>query len=250
MTIKVGELFAGAGIGALGWEWAGFKHAWFVEKDERARKRLEKRWPGVPVYEDVRHVDFTKLEPVDVIASGFPCQDVSKANPVAKGITGEKSGLYRHHIRAISEVRPRYSFAENSSALINRGIERVLCDYAALRHDAEWDCVKANLFAARQLRERIWIVSYPHSLGRNKKPVLQPGRLLQDEIRKHTQAHEERGQFKFGFSGNAWWETEPGVDRVVDGSPDEVDRLELLGNGQCPFITHFYGRLIQEHAAQ
>lgn len=41
---------------------------------------------------------------------------------------------------------------------------------------------------------------------------------------------DERGRL-----GNvAWWESEPDVGRVVDGCPDRVDQLRLLGNGVVP----------------
>lgn len=52
--ITVGSLFSGAGLGDLGLEWAGFEHKWFCEQDEYATRVLNKRWPGVPVFDDVK----------------------------------------------------------------------------------------------------------------------------------------------------------------------------------------------------
>ena len=60
---------------------------------------------------------------VDVIAGGFPCQDISIANVgwgEARGLDGERSGLFFHMARIIRELRPRAVVMENVSALLNR----------------------------------------------------------------------------------------------------------------------------------
>ena len=83
---------------------------------------------------------------VDVISGGFPCQDISFAGKGA-GIDGERSGLWGEYARLIGEIRPRYTIVENVSALLVRGIERVLGDLAALGYDAEWHCIPAATLA-------------------------------------------------------------------------------------------------------
>lgn len=162
--MKVGSLFSGAGCGDLGLEWAGFEHAWFCEADEYARKVLAKNWPGVTIYEDIRDVDFTKAEPVELLAGGFPCQDISVAGK-GEGIQGERSGLWSEFARAIAEIRPRYALIENSPALVTRGLDVVLSDLAALRYDAEWHCIPASAFGAPHKRNRIWIVAHTSCAG-------------------------------------------------------------------------------------
>ena len=128
----VGSLFSGAGLGDLGLEWAGFDHKWFCECDDYARKVLKLRYPDKPVYGDIREVNFKRVEPVDILAGGFPCQDISLAGK-GEGITGEKSGLWKEFARAIGEIRPRYALIENSPALVTRGLELVLSDLSAPR---------------------------------------------------------------------------------------------------------------------
>lgn len=49
---------------------------------------------------------------------------------------------------------------ENVSALLGRGIDRVLRDLAAIRYDAEWHCIPASYVGLRHLRDRVWIVAY------------------------------------------------------------------------------------------
>jgi DNA (cytosine-5)-methyltransferase 1 len=164
-SLTVGSLFSGAGCGDLGLEWAGFDHAWFCEVDAYARRILALRWPDKPIYKDIREVDFTQIEPVDLLAGGFPCQDISVAGRGC-GIEGARSGLWSEFARAIAEIRPRYALIENSPALVTRGLDVVLSDLAALGYDAQWHCVSAAAFGAPHKRDRIWIVGYASCYGR------------------------------------------------------------------------------------
>lgn len=69
--MRLGSLFSGIGGLDLGLERAGMELIWQVESDDYATKVLEKHWPHVKRYRDVREVGATNLEPVDVIAGGF-----------------------------------------------------------------------------------------------------------------------------------------------------------------------------------
>ncbi len=162
-TLTFGSLFAGIGGIDLGLERAGMKCLWQVEIDEYANKVLKKHWPNVTRYGDIRTVDFTKAKYVDVIAGGFPCQDISTAGK-RKGIKGERSGLWKEFHRAIREIRPRFIVVENVSALCHRGLDTVLADLAASGYDAEWDCIPAAAVGAPHRRDRIFIVAYTQSI--------------------------------------------------------------------------------------
>ena len=85
----------------LGLERAGMKCRWQVEIDPFCQKVLAKHWPNVRRYGDIRGVQH--LEPVDLIAGGFPCQDISFAGYGA-GLDGERSGLWREFARIIRLV--------------------------------------------------------------------------------------------------------------------------------------------------
>lgn len=88
--MNFGSLFAGIGGFDLGFERAGMVCAWQVENDPFAISVLQRRWPNVKRYADIR--ECTELETVDVLCGGFPCQDISFAGKGA-GINGERSGL-------------------------------------------------------------------------------------------------------------------------------------------------------------
>jgi DNA (cytosine-5)-methyltransferase 1 len=69
----------------LGSEMDGMETAWFSEIDPYASAVLAKHWPGVPNHGDITKIDFTKVEPVDLLCGGFPCQDISKNSRRSNG---------------------------------------------------------------------------------------------------------------------------------------------------------------------
>jgi DNA (cytosine-5)-methyltransferase 1 len=91
--LTFGSLFSGIGGFDLGFERAGFRCVWQVEKDEFCRKVLRKHWPYVSQWDDVTTFNGEGFERPDVIIGGFPCQDLSMAGARA-GLEGDRSGLY------------------------------------------------------------------------------------------------------------------------------------------------------------
>lgn len=116
--------------------------------------------PWFPIWDDVRTFDGTPFAgSVDVVAGGFPCQDISQAGRGA-GIDGERSGLWSEFARVVCEVRPRYVFVENSPMLTSRGLGRVLGDLAEVGYDARWCVLGADDVGAPHRRKRIWILAH------------------------------------------------------------------------------------------
>ena len=98
--LRLLDMFSGIGGFSLGFQNAGFaRPVAFVEIDPFCQRVLAKHWPSVPGHDDVKTREFIEGE-ADVIAGGFPCQDVSCAGKRA-GIPGARSGLYRELVRAL-----------------------------------------------------------------------------------------------------------------------------------------------------
>ena len=158
------DLFSGIGGFSLGLERAGMRTVAFCEIDLHARKVLNKHWSDVPVFTDVSTLTKDDLnEQIDVIAGGFPCQDISTAGQGA-GLAGSRSGLWYEFHRLVNEIRPRYAIIENVSVLRSRGLDQVLWSLAEIGYDAEWHCIPASALGAPHRRDRIWIVAYPTSV--------------------------------------------------------------------------------------
>ena len=229
--MNVLDLFSGIGGFSLGLERAGMKTVAFCEIEEFPRKVLAKHWPNVPIYHDVRELSRDRLKSdgitgIDVIAGGFPCQDISTAGRGA-GIEGERSGLWSEIARLVGEIRPRFALMENVAALRSRGLGRVLGDLAALGYDAEWHCIPASAVGAPHQRDRIWIIAYPHGTQR------EGGRIS-------SRVHQELSD----LGDVCWGQDQSGVVRTLDGVPDQMDRLKSLGNAVVPQIPELIGRAI------
>ena len=167
-------LFAGAGGGILAGKLLGWRTVCAVEWEPYAACVLAARQNDrflapFPVWDDVQTFDGRPWRGiVDVVSGGFPCQDISVAGKGA-GITGERSGMWRHMARIVGEVRPRYVFVENSPALITRGLGVVLGDLAALGYDCKWTVLGAADVGAPHRRDRFWLVA--HLADTDSQPV-------------------------------------------------------------------------------
>jgi DNA (cytosine-5)-methyltransferase 1 len=256
---KVLSLFAGIGGFDLGLErTGGFETVAFCEIDKKAQQVLRKHWPKVPIYDDVTSLTAERLDAdgiaVDVICGGFPCQDISLAGRGA-GIEGERSGLWGEYARLVREIRPRFVIVENVSALLGRGLDRVLMDLAASGYDAEWECLGAYHVGAPHIRDRLWIIAYPNGEQHESTSAAiewarSAGLSCSDSrLRRHWMASGKVSAGRHGPVYGNGWAAEPAVDRVAYGVPGRVDRLKQLGNAVVPQIPELIGRAILAAAA-
>ena len=247
------DLFSGIGGFSLGLERSGaFKTVAFCEIEPYCQKVLAKHWPQVPIYDDVRTITADRLASdgitVDAICGGFPCQDISILGKGA-GLAGERSGLWFEVARLIRELEPRYVILENVSALLSRGIDRVLGDLASLRYDAEWHCISAYAVGASHRRDRVWIVAHTDKIGWE-------GLALRIEKRPKnfdTSCLEKENFFRppnLSVSmGRLYGDPSGGIHRLDDGVPSALDRLGALGNSIVPQIPELIGRAIAAREA-
>jgi DNA (cytosine-5)-methyltransferase 1 len=189
MTARIGSLFSGYGgldMGVMSVLDADV--AWHVEWDKAPSKILDYHWPDVPNYGDVTAVDWSAVEPVDILTGGFPCQDVSLAGRRAGMSEGTRSGLWSEFARAIDVLRPQVVVIENVRGLLSatansdmepctwcvgeesgeptlRALGAVLGDLADLGYDASWCGLQAADVGAPHGRFRVFIVAYASSGG-------------------------------------------------------------------------------------
>ena len=272
-------LFAGAGGGILGGHLLGWRTVCAVEWEAYPASVLCARQndgllESFPIWDDVQTFDGKPWRGiVDVVSGGFPCQDISAAGK-GDGLDGERSGMWKEMARIIGEVRPQYTFIENSPMLTFRGLERVLADLASMGFNAEWGVLSAADVGANHNRERIWIVGkntkqfrfLSHSMHdrdrwgeqqsksiekKNQSIPNTTGIGLQGQ-RKHEQSvnttqGKNRQTIKLEYGSTPdFWSVEPNVGRVADGLAFRVDRLKAIGNGQVPLCAATAWKLLNE----
>lgn len=267
--LKVLDLFSGIGGFSLGLErTGGFETVAFCEIDSFCQKILKKHWPSVPIYQDVKALNYEGT--VDVICGGFPCQDISTLGE-GEGLEGERSGLWYEFKRIIDEVGAPWVIIENVTALRGNGLVAVLQNLCEIGYDAEWHCIPASHLGAPHQRDRIWIISYPNSkrcdtrgkrTGREegsnidwsrKKPIMaHPNQKHVQRIKsgifdkkKRKEQRERQAGSQVAVLGG-FWSVEPDVGRVAHGVPDRSHRLKGLGNAVVPQIPEMIGNAILE----
>ena len=242
--LTFGSLFAGIGGIDLGLERAGLQCRWQVEIDRFCRRVLDKHWPDVPKHQDVRTFPPAQGNwSVDLIAGGFPCQDISDAGQRA-GIDGDRSGLWEEFARIVRVLRPRYVLVENVAAMLYRGMGRVLRDMAECGYDAEWQVLSASNFGAPHLRRRVFVLAYASSERRPANGWFTP-RFVNEELSSSDWTDgpwSDVCEYRRSPGGRlrplpSWYD-----GRMADGSADRVDRLRGIGNCVLPAIAEMYGR--------
>ena len=117
--LTLGSLFDGSGGFPLGGQLCGITPVWASEIEPFPIRVTTKRLPFMKHYGDVSRMDGGKIEPVDIITFGSPCQDMSIAGR-REGLDGSRSSLFYEAVRIVKEMRcatdgkyPRYIVWEN-----------------------------------------------------------------------------------------------------------------------------------------
>ena len=118
--MKLGSLFDGSGGFPLAGAMFGIEPVWASEIEDFPIRVTTLRFPGMKHLGDVSKIDGGKIEPVDIITFGSPCQDLSIAGKQAGIREGDRSNLFFEAIRIIKEMRhatanefPRFAVWEN-----------------------------------------------------------------------------------------------------------------------------------------
>lgn len=188
-TLKMGSLFSGMGGLDLGVEHVfNTELVWFSEFDKNPAKVLQKRFPSIPNLGDVTKIDWSQVEPVDILIGGSPCQDVSQAGRRAGMTDGTRSNLWVAMREAIEILQPTWVVWENVRGALSakaksasdgdmeseerlvgerraqlKALGRVLGDLTSLGYDAEWRVVRASDVGAPHQRARVFVLAHANS---------------------------------------------------------------------------------------
>jgi len=158
------DLFSGIGGFSLGLEaTGGFETVAFCDIEEYPRKVLQKHWPYVKQYKDIKELNYDRLKseglvPIDIITGGYPCQPFS--------VAGRKKGeqdprhLWPEYFRLVQELRPTWVIGENVGGHIKLGLDTVLKDLESEGYTSRTFNISAASVGANHKRERVWIVAH------------------------------------------------------------------------------------------
>lgn len=102
--LTLGSLFDGIGGFPLAAQRCGIRTLWASEIEPNCIAITKRYFPEMRHLGSLTELDGGKIPPVDIISFGSPCQDLSVAG-TQKGLSGERSGLFREAIRIIQEMR-------------------------------------------------------------------------------------------------------------------------------------------------
>ena len=163
------SLFSGIGGLDLAAEWAGFTSVGQCEWADYPTAILEKHWPDVPRWRDIRTLtkesfyERTDLRTVDVVSGGFPCQPFSVAGR-RRGAEDDRY-LWPEMLRVIQELRPTWVVGENVAGIVNMVLDEVLSDLEALGYASQALIIPACAVDAPHRRDRCAILAHTDSPG-------------------------------------------------------------------------------------
>lgn len=234
------SLFSGIGGLDLAAEWAGFRTVGQCEWADYPTKVLEKHWPEVPRWRDIRTLTKesfyakTGLRTVDVVSGGFPCQPHSLCGQ-RKGEKDERN-LWPEFARIIRELKPRAVVAENVPGLLSTMHEAVCADLEKADYEVWTLCVPAYAVGAHHERYRLAIIANTKS-----KPGLQADTPT-DAARTLQKTREFACCRNWDYLPRTYWETHiPPVFGMADGVPGGMDgrikykeAMTAMGNAVVP----------------
>ena len=202
MTLRHLDLFSGIGGFSLGLESAELvETVAFCDFDKYCKKILNKNWPQVPVYDNVKELNYDRLKSdgiisgekgIDIITGGYPCQPFSVAGK-QKGEQDPRH-VWPEMFRLVQELRPSWVIGENVGGHIKLGLDTVLENLESEGYSTRTFSISASSIGANHQRERVWIIAHSNECGRNDRfNHWEERQVPHDQERDSQKGQSERG---------------------------------------------------------
>ena len=180
--INVLSLFDGMSCGQIALDRLGVEvnKYYASEIDKYAMTIAKKNYPNIEHIGDVTQVDGTKLDKIDLMIGGSPCQGFSFAGKQLN-FSDPRSALYFEFVRLLKETKPKYFLLENVrmkkefQAIITKdlGVEPIM--------------INSSLLSAQNRVRLYWTnipnVTQPNDLGIVLKDIIEDG--VTDRTKSH-----------------------------------------------------------------
>ena len=237
----------------------------FCDFDEKVRRLLRVRFPGIPIANDVKEIasdprKFIRERPF-ILSSGYPCQPWSQSGQ-RKGEEDPRH-IFPYIAEVVAQTRPTYCVFENVYGHISLGLDKVLNQMGSLDYATSTFVIPATSFRPHK-RDRLWIMckalSNSKSISRDEhefnrkhgeaktQKVFGDRDSLSDSEGQSTQNHSQTfANFRGIFNGISDWLDEPRhIERTTHLNEHRNERLKQLGNALLPQITYRIGLAIKE----
>ena len=220
------SLFSGIGGLDLAAEMAGLVTVGQCEWADYPTKILEKHWPDVPRWRDIRTLtkdsfyERTGMRTVDVVSGGFPCQPFSLAGD-RRGADDDRY-LWPEMLRVIREVTPAWVLGENVPGIINMALDQVLSDLEGEGYAAQAFVVPACGVDAPHRRDRVCILANAIDGG----SAMRRHRELQNAAAACGDRTDFGGRTQTVEPGERR-QDKPGVSGMADGVRETVHQLSF-----------------------
>lgn len=234
------SLFSGIGGLDLAAEWAGFQAVGQCEWADYPTKVLEKHWPDVPRWRDIRTLtkesfyEKTGLRTVDVISGGFPCQPHSVIGK--RKAENDDRHLWPEFMRVVREIKPKYVVGENVDGILSTIHESVCTDLENEDYKVGTYSIPAVAVGAHHQRYRVCIVGV--SKSKSRLQTYKETNTIRTQ--RETRPNPLRQPWD-SVSGTYWTVHKPPICGMANGIPDWVggykqykERMQCYGNAVVP----------------
>ena len=161
------DLFSGAGGFSLGFDKSGFNNIFSVEIQDDYCETYEINFPShTLIKKDIAKITkeeiekLTKLNEIDVIIGGPPCQGFSIAGNIGrKFIDDPRNKLFQEFVRVVSIVNPKYFVMENVARLYTHNKHQtkkeIIDSFNKLGYEVECNILNSADYGVPQIRKRV-----------------------------------------------------------------------------------------------
>lgn len=246
MELKVGSLFSGIGGIDLGFQKAGFNVSWAIENDAACCRTYRYNFGDINLIEkDIRFVESSQLDHIDVLIAGFPCQAFSVGG-LQRGFDDCRGNLFFEITKFVEYNKPRFVFLENVPNLIEhdsgRTFNHIHNALSELNYTIRYRVMRASEYGGiPQIRDRIYIVAFREDSDCEKfsfpdkiELAMSIEDILQRNIRKHDVYYYDI-EDPFYLIANNIVHRQDSIYRVYHES------IKCTQNRMCPTLTASMG---------